>query len=484
MPTTEVDQPARVELVQLAPGIAPAAFEAAIRARAPAMAGSLLGWVHDDWYSLAADVRPALAGQDQPALATLQAAGAVGLQRIDAPAFADLMSLRDAQAGASSARLRDRQLAADVFIDPPEFWWPGDYQGRAVKLDWHLAATGIPQAWAQLAPLGPAAYADIRVGHIDTGYTEHPALGFSTPAGTWLKPELGHNLWKDRLDGQPVSDDPDRWRATPESSGPLDNLSGSHGGHGTRTCSVLAGLYAPADGSTDHPFFGAAPGAPVIPYRITDSVLIDHVPDLLARAIADAVAQGARVLSISLGALRRSQRVARALGEAYRQGVIVCAAAGQPLPMVIYPGRFATVITCGGATTTDGHDFLPWRPSARGPDVDICGPADRIRRATTVLSAGAPRYLVTGPGDGTSFATALCAGIAVLWLAKRGSELEAAYGTQRWARVAAFKHLLQATAQVPAGWPTDTYGAGIYQAGALLEAELPPLGSLQAQHDD
>ncbi|MBI3100208.1 MAG: S8 family serine peptidase [Burkholderiales bacterium] len=154
----------------------------------------------------------------------------------------------------------------------------------------------------------------------------------------------------------------------------------------------------------EYPFFGAAPGASIIPYRITDSVIIDHVPDLLAEAITDAVNKGAEVISISLGALRPDKRVAKAVQHAYQQGVIVCAAAGQVFREVIYPGRFNCVITVGSATTMDGRSFHPWRVVARGPDVDICGPADQIRRPTTVMSGGGTKFLISGPGDGTSFA--------------------------------------------------------------------------------
>lgn len=482
MGDTHHDAAVRVDLVRLAPGCAPSAFEAGVRAAAPQMVGSLLTWTHDDWYALAADVAPALTAGGAALRPALEAAGAVAWRRLDAPAFAELLSLRDPQRGASSAVLRDRAVPAGVSVDPPTFGWDAEYQGHPVRMDWHVAACDIPAAWAQFG--GPQDWAGIVVGHIDTGYTEHPAFGFGSAAGTWLRPDLGHNYWKDRVAADSVGEDQGRWIATPEFPGPRDNLSGPFGGHGTRTSAVLAGLWAPGDGSTDHPFFGAAPGAKVIPYRITDSVIIDHVPDLLVKAVRDAAGHGAQVLSISLGAARRSQRVAKVIDDAYRAGIIVCAAAGQPLPEVIYPGRLKCVVTCGGATTPDGRLFMPWRPSARGEDVDICGPADVIRRPTTVRDAnGQERYLITGPGDGTSFATALCAGIAVLWLAKRGAELDALYGAQRWARPEAFRKLLRDTALVPPGWPATDWGAGIYQAGALLAAPLPPLAELTQAHD-
>jgi len=265
----------------------------------------------------------------------------------------------------------------------------------------------------------------------------------------------------------------------PEFDGPHDNLTGPFGGHGTRTTSILAGLYAPQDRSLQFPFFGAAPGATVIPFRITDAVVIDHVPDLLAMAIRSAMDQGAQVISISLGAVRPDRQVAKAVNDAYEQGVIICAAAGNVVPRVIFPGAFNRVITVGGATTNDGTTVHPWRGASRGPQVDISGPADVIRRGSTTLESGNERFVITPGGDGTSFATAMCAGIAVLWLAKRGQELDDAYGAERWARVAAFKELLRATAIPPVDWDSENYGPGVYQAGAVLAAPLPSLASIK-----
>lgn len=480
MPQLHFDEDS-VGLVRLKASSSPTQFEDAIRQAAPDLVGSLLSWAGGDWFAVAPDVLPIL-GRDSTVMTP---AGVDSLKVVSSAEFAAIASLRDAQAGGSSFELRDRgvQAVGPVTVEAPEFSWDGQYQGKPVKIDWHVASIGLPNAWQALGTAGPSAYAGIRVGHIDTGYTEHPALGFGSTSGTWLRPDLGRNSWKDKVNALPVGESLDRWFSTQEFAGPQDNLTGAHGGHGTRTGAVLSGLFSPAEVSIAHPFFGAAPGAAVIPYRITDSVIIDHVPDLLAKAINDAVSQGAQVISISLGALRPDKRVAKAVQNAYQQGVIICAAAGQVFKGVIYPGRFHCVITVGGATTADGRSFHPWRVAARGPDVDVCGPADRIRRPTTVLADGDTQFLISGPGDGTSFATALCAGMAVLWLAKRSSELNSLYGAARWARVEAFRQLLTSTAVVPSGWPTGTYGAGVYQADALMAAPLPSLADLEERHD-
>jgi len=50
-------------------------------------------------------------------------------------------------------------------------------------------------------------------------------------------------------------------------------------------------------------------------------------------------------------------RVRRAIDFAYERGVIVCAAAGNVISEVIYPGRFNRVVTVGGLTTYETADL-------------------------------------------------------------------------------------------------------------------------------
>lgn len=487
---------APVRLVRLAAGITEAQYEQALLRRAPALAGSLLTWLHDDWYALAPDVVPQLQQHGLDAEQALRAEGAVGLQALAVPAFGALLAMRTARGdrpgGAAPARRArtPRESGSGgaggppaVECDAPRFSCPASYHGREIQADWHLEAAGVLQAWALLPPEAPAAIGAIRVGHVDTGYTPHPALGWGTPGGPWVRTDEGINYWKDRVAPHDANAEIGTWDfSRPEFADARDNHTGSNGGHGTRTASTIAGLYVPADDSLPFPYFGAAPGATLVPYRITDSVMIDHVQDLLAKALRDAVARGCQVVNVSLGALLPSRAVARAVDHAYEHGVIVCAAAGNVVREVVYPGRFNRVLTVGGATTGDGRTLRPWSGAARGAYVDVSAPADPIRRATTVLDdAGHECCLVKALGDGTSFATALTSGIAVLWLATRAAELEQAYGAQRWARVAAFKRLARRTATVPAGWNSAEYGAGVIHAGRLLGAPLPALAELRME---
>jgi hypothetical protein len=218
--------------------------------------------------------------------------------------------------------------------------------------------------------------------------------------------------------------------------------------------SVLAGFYDLADDSQP-PFYGAAPGACVIPYRVTNSVLIDHVQRLIAEAIGDAIGKGCRVITMSLG--------------------------GNVIREVTYPGRYNRVVTVGGASPLGTTGFQPWDGASRGQFVDVCGPASGVRRASVERRKGELHYFIAADGDGTSYATALCAGIAALWLAKHGDSLKTAYA-EAWMRPAAFKRLLKETADCPDTWDTGNWGRGLYRADKLLQADLPAAVSLH--HED
>lgn len=349
---------------------------------------------------------------------------------------------------------------------------PQDFQG---PYDWHLDARGanVVSAWAMFAgdPRFQAAlpWQDIRIGHIDTGYTEHAALGWQGGASGTVKPADGHDYWDRPQRALPWDDPRDEWLV-------------GFPGHGTRISGAIAGF---AVGLDPRPFYGVAPGVTVVPFRVTDSVIVDHVKAEIGRAIRHAVDAGCHVVNISLGALFGSRHLSSALDHAYEHGVIVACAAGQYWGEVIYPGRYNRCITMGGV----GPGLKPWRAAARGPCVDLCGPADAIRRVRAEpLPAGqaAQRIYPKADGDGTSYATATCSGVAALWLAWHGvAALKAFYGPgELWRIPAAFKALARQTA-TPGRWPAqeaDQYGSGVINAAALLAAPLPAPHTLHKAH--
>ena len=409
-------------------------------------------------------------GSDLQWTQTLQAWGALSVNHLSRAAYAALMSrgasVRDG-ALTSAPKISVSHAPAQALEGQGAFV-PAAFAG---PYDWHLDHRGVnaAEAWRLFAaePRFAAAlpWADVRVAHIDTGYTEHAALAWRQGSSPTVLPAQGRDFW----DGNHDQD------------GPRDPFLDGNPGHGTRISATISGFYPQAPGG---PFYGVAPGATIIPFRVTDSVLVDHVLDKLRDAIRAAIAADCQVVNISLGALWPSRSLASALDEAYEAGLIVVCAAGQVWGEVIYPGRFNRCVTMAGV----GPGLKPWSSSAKGAYVDLCGPADEIRRVRPdLLPPGqTASAMADRTGDGTSYATACCAGAAALWLAWHGgaAALKARYAPSGlWQIPAAFKHLAMQTAR-PGQWPASEagyYGKGVLDVAALLGQALPADGTVRKE---
>ncbi|MGH7264584.1 MAG: S8 family peptidase, partial [Candidatus Rokuibacteriota bacterium] len=353
-------------------------------------------------------------------------------------------------------RLRDQPGVVDAEplfrYEVPDMYRPatrraggggGHHPATTNHYEWSVDKARVIQAWQLFGAREPGA--GVTVGHPDTGYTPHPEL--ADPAR--LLASQGYDY---------DDDDPD---ATDDlESGFLD-----HPGHGTGTGSVIASNRGPAPGDTGPAFVsGVAPHASLIPIRATESVVLLSMR-ALRHAIDHAVAKGAHVISISLGGPLPSATLRAAIRRAVDAGTIVLAAAGNHVWAVVYPAVFEEVIAVAASTIEDE----PWSGSCRGDAVDITAPGASVWRAA-VDRDGASRYVVTR-GSGTSFAGAITAGVAALWISYHGwATLVRRYGTSGIARV--FKSLLQSTCRTPRGWDTDHFGPGIVDARALLAAPL------------
>lgn len=329
--------------------------------------------------------------------------------------------------------------------------------------DWHVKLTRLSEAWTKVGGPDQIDWKDIRAGQIDTGYREHPCLGWGSSAGSIVLTDLDRNFF-------PLDFETDGGFPAGREDSALDPLLGAPSdGHGTRTGSALAGFDTRADAQENGRFvgfFGAAPRIPYIPVRISDSVIINHVQEPLALAIEHLIHNGCQVITLSMGIALSTitDRLRDAINYAYEQGVIFIAAAGNVWDPVVAPARLRRTIAVGGCTPA----MTPWLGSSYGPEVDICAPAWPIRRGS-VDRNGKANY---GYGDGTSFATPQVAGAAALWLLHHGDEIATKY-EHKWQRVEAFKRLVTLTAQAGVEWNRNIYGAGILDATALLEAALP-----------
>jgi serine protease len=248
------------------------------------------------------------------------------------------------------------------------------------------------------------------------------------------------------------------WDTVDGDSDATDPLTGRNPGHGTGTASV-------AVSRTALEVTGSAPEAVLMPIRAVTSV-VEITQVTVAAAIDWAVDHAAPVITMSLGGLP-SMSLHRALRRAVAADVIVLAAAGNCVRTVVWPARYDECVAVAG---TDARDHM-WEGSCRGSAVDVAAPAQNVYRAT--VPAGGPPGAAIGQGQGTSFAVALTAGVAALWLAHHGRDTIVREAHARGETVhALFVRLLRATARRPDGWDGSDLGAGVVDARGLLAADL------------
>ncbi len=299
--------------------------------------------------------------------------------------------------------------------------------------DWSVKLVQAEEAWE--LPGGVARQGQgIRIGHPDSGYEQHAELG------TRFNPVPGWDFI--------------------EQARPTQNPGGDHG---LRTASVISS----ADNRPQPSVTGIAPGAEVIPLRVTKPhgfipapVLFETGTDRLRDAIWYALEHGFHVLSISLGWLPNAG-LHRAIQEAVKGNIIVISAAGNHTGrVVVWPAAYPEVIAMAACTA----QRTPWQGSARGPAVDATGPGEGV------WTADMEKYVA--PSSGTSYAVATVAGIAALWLAHHGRDnLLARYKDgPRLSQV--FRHMLRASCQ-PWEQSEALWGAGIVNALECLKTPLP-----------
>ena len=309
---------------------------------------------------------------------------------------------------------------------------------------------------------GQMDWGDVLVGHIDTGYTRHPVFRFGK-SGTspFLFNDLGKNFKEHNAD-------------------PIDPLDyNGHPGHGTRTSSVLCG-------NLPGRFVGVAPGVPIVPYRVTNTVLLGEKPRRarVAQAIRHAYDENScDLVSISLGWPGLSWWGGRPLGEAvdyaYDHGMIVIAAGGQYIDVVVYPAKFFRSIGVGGVDA-DHNVYFEYADEMK-EFIDVWAPANPVYRADAALESGGTENYSFDYGDGTSYATVHVAAAAAMWLTYRSDDIVKQYD-QPWHRVEAFRRLLMNTHQTVKGDYQPAEGTGILDIEALLSAELP--GKDELQYED
>lgn len=238
-------------------------------------------------------------------------------------------------------------------------WIPGD--PLVPQQSW-LQATGFPTAWEET--IGRS---DVVVAVIDSGIAvEHPDLVEKLLPGY------------DYLHRDPV---------------PEDEV-----GHGT----AVAGIIAAAVNGVG--ISGGAPGVRILPLKVGDQVGASSLA--IAEAIYGAIERGVQVINLSLGADTPSATLERAIEQAYDQGIIVVAAAGNTPDAVTFPASYPEVIAVGGATA-DGKRLASF--TSRLTRVDLVAPAEEI--LTTNWDRQEPGWEFR---SGTSFAASMVSAAAAL----------------------------------------------------------------------
>ncbi|HWW69009.1 MAG TPA: S8 family serine peptidase [Duganella sp.] len=309
---------------------------------------------------------------------------------------------------------------------------------------WALDMMKVPGAWAYSARMGrPSHGQGIRIAQPDTGVTDHPELRDI--------PRFGEI---DLIAHASIARDP------------LDYLGNT--AHGTGTASVMVSR---GQGAVT----GSAPAAEHMPIRAIQ--VVARVSQLrVAKAIDHAIGHGAHVITMSLGGLP-SLFLAAAVGRAIANDIIVLAAAGNCVKMVVWPARYDECI----AVAAVNRHRRRWNGSCSGGAVAVSAPGENVLKAAVSVEPDGVAYSIE-QGQGTSFAVALTAGVAALWLAHHGRETIIDHARANGVTVqSVFKRLLMETAEAHVeGWDSAGMGTGVVDAEALLKASLDQGVGLEA----
>ena len=210
--------------------------------------------------------------------------------------------------------------------------------------DWGRDLIKAPEVWAKgLTGDG------IVVAVIDSGvdYNHPDLLGniWSNPGETGVD-AIGRNKASNGVDddGNGFVDDFRGWDFVNSDNDPMDDNS-----HGTHIAGLVA---AKRDGVG---ITGTAPTAKIMPLKILNRTGVGKIRDEI-NAINYAVANGARVINVSLGGQQLNNEELSVIRAAEARGAIVISAAGNDAsPQVDYPARFANEVGIAvGAVSRNG----------------------------------------------------------------------------------------------------------------------------------
>ncbi|GIV78309.1 MAG: hypothetical protein KatS3mg050_2703 [Litorilinea sp.] len=280
------------------------------------------------------------------------------------------------------------QAASRLLLNPPQEPPPND---PLLPQQWALERIGALSAWG-ISQGSPA----ITVALIDSGFdVTHPDL---VNAPLWHnQAELAGVAGVDD-DGNGFVDDFYGWDWVEQDNEPNDPY-----GHGTHVGGILAATANNGEGIA-----GLGRQLQILPLRVLDAQGRGYIDDLID-ALYYAVRAGARIANMSLTLNTDPSALRVAVDNAYRQGLLLVAAAGNhspgfPSPPVYWPAAYPQVMA---VAATDAND--QWASfSNQGMEVEVAAPGAGI--LSTYRNGG------YGTLSGTSMATPHVSALAgLLW---------------------------------------------------------------------
>ncbi len=194
-------------------------------------------------------------------------------------------------------------------------------------------------------------------------------------------------------------------------------------GHGTHVAGIAA-----AETNNGEGIAGVAWNCKILPIKVADSsgiILVSTEID----GIIWAVQNGADVINLSIGGPGASQPERDAIRDAYNNGVVVVAAAGNAGDATEYPAAYPECMAVAATNSSDERvtflntatDPVPWE-SNYGPEIDVAAPGETVF-SLYPTDLVIPPFLPYAWASGTSASTPHVAGLAALIKSIKGEIL-------------------------------------------------------------
>ncbi len=306
--------------------------------------------------------RPQTPGQDRA-----QALEAYGL-----PVLGSLMGLQVQRVAAPAGQ--EYEIIEALSSDPRVEYAELDYAVHATIIpndpyfgsQWGMSKIQAPAAWDEAT-----GGADVTNANVDTGV------------------DLGHPDLNDKIvPGWDFVND--------------DSLAQDDHGHGTHVAGIAA-----AETNNLQGVAGVSWGARIMPIKVLAGDGNGYYSDV-AQGVLYACSHGAQIINLSLGGSNPSFVLEDALEQAYAQGCLIAAAAGNDGGYgVDYPAAYPEAIAVAATDQYDQRAYF----SDYGPEIDLAAPG--VGTYSTLWKPGEHTY---GYKSGTSMSTPHVAGLAaVIW---------------------------------------------------------------------